>query len=108
MNSTVNQDELARRIYARQRAIDEGLARKKELEQVETSIALETQVGGSHYNSMKIQPIEYTMANAMNPLQHTAIKYLSRYQSKGTPIEDLKKAIHSIELLIQFEENKDE
>jgi hypothetical protein len=48
------------------------------------------------------------MANAMNPLQHTAIKYLSRYQSKGTPIEDLKKAIHSIELLIQFEENKDE
>ena len=108
MNSTVNQDELARRIYARQRAIDEGLARKKELEQVETNIALETQVGGSHYNSMKIQPIEYTMKNEMNPLQHTAIKYISRYKSKGTPLEDLRKAIHSLELLIQFEENQDE
>ena len=108
MNSTVNDEDILKQVYARQRAIDEGLARKKELEQVETNIALETQVGGSHYASMKIQPIEYTMANAMNPLQHTAIKYISRYQSKGTPIEDLKKAIHSIELLIQFEENQDE
>jgi hypothetical protein len=106
LSMSTNQDELAKRIYARQRAIDEGLARKKELEQVETNIALETQVGGSHYNSMKIQPIEYTMANAMNPLQHTAIKYISRYKKKGTPIEDLKKAIHSLELLIQFEEAK--
>ena len=105
---STNQDELTKRIYARQRAIDEGLARKKELEQVETNIALESQVGGSHYSSMKIQPIEYTMQNNMNPLQHTAIKYISRYQRKGTPIEDLKKAIHSRELLIQFEENKDE
>ena len=108
MNSTVNQDDLEKRVHARLKAIEEGKARKAELERVERNIALETQVGGSHYNSMKIQPIEYTMANEMNPLQHTAIKYISRYQSKGTPIEDLRKAIHSIELLIQFEENKDE
>ena len=106
MNSTA--EDVDKRVHARLKAIEEGKARKAELERVERNIALETQVGGSHYNSMKIQPIEYTMANAMNPLQHTAIKYISRYQSKGTPIEDLRKAIHSIELLIQFEENKDE
>jgi hypothetical protein len=54
---------------------------------------------------MKIQPIEYTMKNEMNPLQHTVIKYVSRYKNKNG-IEDLKKAIHSLELLIQFEEGK--
>ena len=103
MNSTVNEEDILKRAYARQKAIEEGKARKAELERVETNIALDTQVGGNHYNSMKIQPIEYTMANKMNPLQHTVIKYVSRYQAKNG-IEDLKKAIHSLELLIQFEE----
>ena len=105
MNSTVNQDDVEKRVHARLRAIEEGKARKAELERVEKTIALESQVGGNHYNSMKIQPIEYTMANEMNPLQHTVIKYVSRYQAKNG-IEDLKKAIHSLELLIQFEEAK--
>jgi len=105
MSSTA--EDVDKRVHARLKAIEEGKARKAELERVERNIALETQVGGSHYASMKIQPIEYSMANEMNPLQHTAIKYISRYKSKGTPIEDLRKAIHSLELLIQFEENKD-
>ena len=103
MNSTV--EDVEKRVHARLRAIEEGKARKAELERVEKQIALETQVGGNHYNSMKIQPIEYTMANEMNPLQHTVIKYVSRYKNKNG-IEDLKKAIHSLELLIQFEEKK--
>jgi len=69
--------------------------------------ALDTQIGGKHYNKMKIQPIEYSMENKMNPLQHTVIKYVSRYQDKNG-IEDLLKAIHSLELLIQFEESRKE
>jgi len=104
MNSTA--EDVDKRVHARLKAIEEGKARKAELERVERNIALETQVGGNHYNSMKIQPIEYTMKNGMNPLQHTVIKYVSRYKNKNG-IEDLKKAIHSLELLIQFEENKD-
>lgn len=103
MNSTA--DDVDKRVYARLKAIEEGKARKAELERVERNIALESQVGGNHYSSMKIQPIEYTMKNEMNPLQHTVIKYVSRYKNKNG-IEDLKKAIHSLELLIQFEEGK--
>ena len=103
MNGLTNDDEVLKKVYARQKAVEEGKARKAELERVEHLIALEQQVGGNHYNSMKIQPIEYTMANEMNPLQHTVIKYVSRYKNKNG-IEDLKKAIHSLELLIQFEE----
>ena len=105
MNSTVNDEEVLKKVYARQKAIEDGKTRLAELESLEKLIALESQVGGNHYSSMKIQPIEYTMANEMNPLQHTVIKYVSRYKKKNG-IEDLKKAIHSLELLIQFEEGK--
>lgn len=63
----------------------------------------DVQVGGAHYKGLAIQPMRYSMLNGLNACQHTAIKYVTRYKDKGTPIEDLKKAIHCIELLIQFE-----
>ncbi len=61
------------------------------------------QVGGDHYKNLKIQPMRYSMKNNLNACQHTAIKYITRYKDKGDPIENLEKAIHTIELLIQFE-----
>lgn len=66
---------------------------------------LDTQVGGSHYTELKIQPIEYSMANNLNACQHTAIKYVTRYKQKGG-VADLDKAIHTIELLKHFESQK--
>jgi hypothetical protein len=35
-----------------------------------------------------------------------AVKYLSRWHRKGTPIEDLRKARHYIDKLIQLELDK--
>lgn len=64
--------------------------------------ALDTQVGGGHYKSLKIQPMKYSMANNLDACQHTAIKYVTRFRSKGGK-EDLLKAKHAIDLLIQFE-----
>jgi hypothetical protein len=66
------------------------------------SDSLSTQIGGSHYVKLKIQPMEYSMANNLNACQHTAIKYLTRYKDKNG-VEDLRKAIHTIEMLIEFE-----
>jgi len=60
-----------------------------------------TQVGGDHYSKLKIQPMEYSMANELNALQHTAIKYVTRYQDKGTPLQDLAKAKHCIDMMIE-------
>lgn len=78
----------------------------KSVEQISTPSKLskpeEIQVGGSHYKGLAIQPMRYSMLNGLNACQHTAIKYITRYRDKGG-IEDLKKAIHCIELLIQFE-----
>jgi hypothetical protein len=63
---------------------------------------LQTQIGGSHYVKLKIQPMEYSMANNLNACQHTIVKYVTRYKDKNG-IEDLKKARHTIDLLIEFE-----
>ncbi len=63
------------------------------------------QEGGSHYTKRAIQPFEYSMKNGLDPLQHTIIKYVTRFRDKNC-IEDLKKARHCIDLLIAYEENK--
>ena len=63
----------------------------------------ETQEGGGHYKGLAIQPMEYSMANGLDACQHTVIKYVTRFRDKGG-IEDLKKARHTIDMLIQFEE----
>lgn len=65
--------------------------------------ASSTQVGGTHYTNLAIQPMQYSMANELNALQHTIIKYVTRYQDKGTPLQDLAKAKHCIDMLIEFE-----
>lgn len=64
--------------------------------------ALDTQEGGNHYKDMAIQPMTYSMKNKLDPCQHTAIKYISRFRDKDG-IKDLRKAIHCIEMLIEFE-----
>jgi|TARA_R110000751_G_scaffold280546_1_gene383025 hypothetical protein len=68
--------------------------------------ASQTQVGGDHYTKLGIQPMTYSMANELNALQHTAIKYITRYKDKGVPLLDLAKAIHCIEMLIEHEVGK--
>jgi hypothetical protein len=66
--------------------------------------AIDTQVGGNHYRDLKIQVSDYIYENNLNWYQGNAIKYISRYnrKSKDTAkqLEDLKKAIHYIQLLI--------
>ena len=67
-------------------------------------LASESQVGGDHYKNMKIQPMEYSMANGFNACQHTAIKYIGRYNSiGGQGVKDINKAIHTLELLKEIE-----
>jgi len=62
--------------------------------------AKEEQIGGNHYKDMKIQPIEYILGNNLNYCEANVVKYISRWKSKGG-IEDLRKAKHYIDLLIE-------
>ena len=67
--------------------------------------ALDTQIGGDHYKTMKIQPMEFSMLNNMDACQHTIIKYVSRFRTKNG-VQDLEKAKHVIDMLIEFETKK--
>jgi len=64
--------------------------------------ALDKQPGGSHYKKYKIQPVEYTVANNLSFLAGNVIKYVTRYKDKGGA-EDIRKAMHYLELILQFE-----
>lgn len=65
--------------------------------------AFTRQVSGDHYLHLPIQPMEYSMANGLDACQHTAIKYITRFREKGG-IQDLEKAKHVIDMLIEFEQ----
>lgn len=62
--------------------------------------ALDKQVGGKHYKDFAIQPIEYILANDIPFLEANVIKYVSRWKDKNG-VEDLEKAKHYIEILIE-------
>jgi hypothetical protein len=72
---------------------------------VDVKSPLETQIGGDHYTKLAIQPMQYSMENGLDPLQHTIIKYVTRFRDKAG-IEDLEKAKHCIDMLIEFERER--
>jgi len=67
-----------------------------------TNKALDTQVGGSHYKDMLIQPLEYIIANKLSFCEGNVVKYVSRWKNKNG-IEDLRKARQYLDMLIEQE-----
>lgn len=65
--------------------------------------ANEQQVGGAHYAVKAIQPWDYIVANNLGYLEGNIVKYVSRWKDKGG-IEDLKKAQHYLQKLIEVTE----
>lgn len=63
------------------------------------------QVSGSHYSDKEIQPWDYIYANNLCYFTGNCVKYVSRWRDKGG-IDDLKKAIHYLEKLIELEQGK--
>lgn len=70
------------------------------------SDALKEQVGGTHYKDMAIQPIEFIFANSLGFCEGNVVKYCTRWRSKGG-VEDLKKARHYLDMLIEREEGSE-
>lgn len=67
--------------------------------------ALTEQVSGDHYKDKVIQPVEYIYMNGIGYMEGNVIKYITRWKEKGG-VNDLKKAKHYIELLIELDEKK--
>ncbi len=64
------------------------------------------QVGGTHYSSLAIEPIQFIETNELGYHEGNVVKYVSRWRNKNG-IEDLKKAQWYIERLITIEEEKE-
>lgn len=65
----------------------------------------EQQVGGDHYRQRSIQPWDIWQEYGMNAFEGAVLKYLLRWRDKGG-VEDLKKARHTLDKLIEIEEAK--
>lgn len=65
--------------------------------------ALDKQVGGGHYKDKPIQPVEYIHANKLGFCEGNVVKYLTRWREKNG-LQDLYKAKHYLELLIELEQ----
>jgi hypothetical protein len=93
-------------IDGRMRIVGSG-ADKEWVEKTETfdvyvkeKTALDKQEGGNHYKDMAIQPVEFITANNLGFLEGNVVKYICRHHAKNGA-EDIKKAIHYCELLLQ-------
>lgn len=63
---------------------------------------LDTQIGGDHYKRHKIQPIDFIYENEIGFIEGNIIKYVMRHKHKNG-LEDLKKALHYLQILIEKE-----
>ena len=61
-------------------------------------------IGGNHYTNLAIQPIEYILGNKLGYCEANVVKYITRWKNKNG-VEDLRKARHYIDILIESEVN---
>lgn len=61
------------------------------------------QVGGDHYEKMAIQPWEVIERGDLDFWEGNVVKYVMRYRAKNG-LEDLKKARHYLDYLIEREQ----
>lgn len=70
----------------------------------EGAAARNVQVGGDHYQQHSIQPWDIWQEYGLNAFEGAILKYLLR--RKNDRVEDLKKARHTLDRLIEIEEAK--
>ena len=71
-----------------------------------TEKATDKQIGGKHYQSYSIQPIEFIVANKLDFIQGNIIKYALRKKDGEHPDEKWNKIIHYCELAKELQNKK--
>ena len=65
--------------------------------------ALDKQIGGGHYRSGAIQPVQYIEANTLGFLEGCVVKRVTRHdRDGGKGRQDIEKAIHELQLLLEL------
>jgi hypothetical protein len=82
-------------------SLDEGIEHcESEKLKGDPAKASTTQVGGSHYKDMAIQPIDFILANQLGYCEANVVKYICRHHKKNG-LQDLEKAKHYIDIIIE-------
>ena len=68
--------------------------------------ATDKQIGGKHYQSYSIQPIEFIVKNKLDFIQGNIIKYALRNKVGENPNEKWDKIIHYCELAKELQNKK--
>lgn len=68
--------------------------------------ANEKQEGGKHYKQLMVQPWDYIVANNLGYLEGNVVKYVTRWKHKNG-VEDLRKAMHYLEKLLEVNNGSD-
>lgn len=63
--------------------------------------AWSTQIGGNHYKQFPIQPSLFCERNKLTHLESSVIKYVTRHRFKGNGRDDILKARHYCDLLLE-------
>ena len=70
--------------------------------QTSSSTPFDVQVGGQHYRTATIEPIEFIMSQDLPFSEGNVVKYMCRHRHKNGA-EDLKKAKHYIDFILHHE-----
>jgi len=94
------------RTYMKRKLSEEDTLKKGSYE-YEYSKASDKQIGGDHYKDVAISSIDYITKNKLNFCEGNIIKYISRHRRKNGA-EDIKKAIHYAELILELDYGKED
>ena len=86
------------------RKFDNGFSRY-ETDDIPDDDVNDIQIGGNHYKDTAIQPWDFIISNGLGYLEGNIVKYVSRYPKKGG-LEDLRKAKHYLDKLIEVKTNE--
>lgn len=81
---------------------DDGNKSYKRIETIMNSKVFKSQVGGSHYSAMAIQPGIYSSLNNLTHYEASIVKYISRHKNKNG-LQDIKKVIECAKQLAAIE-----
>jgi hypothetical protein len=106
MKKNAKADKFVAAVLTKSKKIEAGMKIKKEiLEEILLERANEVQVGGQHYKSKGIQPWDAIHAWGLGFFSGNVVKYVARHREKNG-VEDLKKARHYLDKLIEIMEAK--
>ena len=79
-------------------------------EQISKMLARDKQVAGTHYKDMGVEPWDvvdtWPLEQRIGAYRHGALKYLMRMGSKDEQLQEIKKAGHYVEKLIEVLEEQ--